>query len=173
MKASLRSVRIAPKKANIVAKMVRGKPVMEAIDLLERTHKKGARLIEELLKSAVANALHNDRQSASSLVVRTIVVNQGMGYRRGVPMARGRTRPMTKFMSHIDVTLGIRGMEDLEEESDGTSTKKKASKAKKTTNTTKSASAKPKTRVQKGRTTTKKTKDSSSSESSDSSVSSS
>lgn len=114
MKASLRSVRIAPKKANIIARMVRGMPAIQAIEMLENTHKKGARLVEELLKSAVANALHNDQQSAKDLVVRSIVVNQAAGYRRGVPMARGRVRPMTKFLSHIDVVLGIEAEREID-----------------------------------------------------------
>jgi len=108
MKAHLRSARIAPKKANLIAKMVRGMPVAEAMESLKRTHKKGARMIEELLRSAVANAEHNDKQDPSVLVIKTIVVNQSVGYRRGVPMARGRMRPMTKFLSHISVTLGIK-----------------------------------------------------------------
>lgn len=107
MKAHLRSARIAPKKANIIAKMVRGMPVLEAIAALERTHKKAARLMEDLLRSAVANATHNDRQDARLLVIKTVTVNQGAGLRRGVPMARGRVRPMTKFYSHISVVLGI------------------------------------------------------------------
>ncbi len=107
MKAHLRSVRIAPKKANIIAKMVRGMPVHGAMDALHRTHKKGARMVEQLLRSAMANASHNDHQTASQLVIKSIVVNQGTGYRRGVPMSRGRVRPMTKFLSHISLTLGV------------------------------------------------------------------
>lgn len=107
MKAHLRSVRIAPKKANIIAKMVRGMPVGEAMTLLKRTHKKGARIVETLLESAVANARHNDKQHPSDLVIKSIIVNQGMGLPRGVPMARGRIRTMTKFMSHIDLALGV------------------------------------------------------------------
>lgn len=107
MKAHLRSVRIAPKKANIIAKMVRGMPVHGAMEALRRTHKKGARMVEQLLRSAMANASHNDRQTASQLIIKSIVVNQGTGYRRGVPMSRGRVRPMTKFLSHISLTLGL------------------------------------------------------------------
>jgi large subunit ribosomal protein L22 len=107
MKAHLRSARIAPKKANLIAKMIRGMPVSGALDALRRTHKKGARMVEQLIKSAVANAEHNDRQDPSALVVKTIIVNQGTGYRRGVPMSRGRIRPMTKFLSHISLTLGV------------------------------------------------------------------
>lgn len=112
MKAYLRSARIAPKKANIIAKLVRGMPVGDAVESLKHTHKKGARMVEELIKSAVANAEHNDKQDSSKLIVKTIVVNQSMGYRRGVPMARGRMRPMTKFMSHISLTLGVAGVDN-------------------------------------------------------------
>lgn len=107
MKAFLHSARIAPKKANLIAMLVRGLTVEEALSQLERTNKKGARLIEKLIASAAANAVHNDKQSRGQLRIESIVVNQGMGMRRGVPMARGRIRPMRKFMSHIEVTLGL------------------------------------------------------------------
>lgn len=120
MKAHLNSVRLAPKKANLIARLVRGQPVKEAILGLSRTNKKGARIIEKLLRSAVANAEHNDKQNAENLVVRTIVVNQGAALRRGVPMARGRTRPIAKFLTHISIALGV-----ADEET--TKTKKKAS----------------------------------------------
>ena len=111
MKAHLYSARIAPKKANLIAALVRGLTVEEAITQLEKTNKKGARLLEKLIASAAANAVHNDKQVRSQLIVRSVVVNQGMGMRRGVPMARGRIRPMKKFLSHISVTLGLLGDE--------------------------------------------------------------
>lgn len=120
MKAFLRSARIAPKKLNVIAQMVRGLTVSEALDALAHTHKKAARLIETLLKSAVANATHNFKQRPEELVIRSIVVNQGSSYRRGVPMARGRTRPMRKFLSHLEIVLGIADGESA----DGKSTKK-------------------------------------------------
>jgi large subunit ribosomal protein L22 len=107
MKAYLYSARIAPKKANLIASLVRGMTVEEALTQLEKTNKKGARFLEELIASAAANAVHNDKQVRSQLRIDSIVVNQGMGLRRGVPMARGRIRPMRKFMSHIEVTLGL------------------------------------------------------------------
>ncbi len=107
MKAYLYSARIAPKKANLIATLVRGLTVEEALTQLEKTNKKGARLVEKLIASAAANAVHNDKQVRSQLRVDSIIVNQGMGMRRGVPMARGRIRPMRKFMSHIEVTLGL------------------------------------------------------------------
>ena len=112
MKAYLHSVRIAPKKANLICKMIRGLTAADAMHILERTNKKAARLLEELLRSAMANASHNDKQDAQTLVIRSLIVNQGTAYHRGVPMARGRVRPMLKFMSHIELILGLPEDED-------------------------------------------------------------
>lgn len=143
MKAHLRSARIAPKKANLVAKMVRGMTVPAAITALKHTHKKGARMIEQLLKSAVANAEHNEKQDGQALVIKTIVVNQGTAYRRAVPKARGSVRPIRKFLSHISLTLGV-----AEGEEKGSKAKKGAQSASQTKgNTVKTVAAKkPKTK---------------------------
>lgn len=107
MKASLRSVRIAPKKANLIAGMVRGRTVKEALHALEHTNKKAARILEELVKSAAANARNNDNQDPDALVIKSLIVNKAQAYHRGVPMARGRVRPMRKYLSHISLTLGV------------------------------------------------------------------
>ncbi len=107
MHAHHTSARLAPKKANIMAKMVRGMTVPDATELLRNTTKKSARLFEAVLRSAVANAEHNFKQNAQSMIVKTVVVNQGTAYRRGTPMARGRVRPLRKFLCHIAITLGF------------------------------------------------------------------
>jgi len=107
MKASLRSVRIAPKKASLVAKMIRGLKLQDAFLLLERTNKKAARLLEDLLKSAQANAKNNENQDSEHLVIRSLIVNKAQAYHRGIPMARGRMRRIRKFMSHVTVVLGV------------------------------------------------------------------
>jgi large subunit ribosomal protein L22 len=168
MKAYLRSVRIAPKKANIIAKMVRGMPVGDAMSLLGKTNKKGARIVEKLLASAVANARHNDKQHPSDLVIKTIVVNQSMGLSRGVPMARGRIRAMTKFMSHIDLALGI-----ADGKMETTTKSPKAPKSpKKATESTAKASQKTSAPVKESSPQSNSKDSTSSSESSDSSVSS-
>jgi large subunit ribosomal protein L22 len=111
------SARLAPKKANIVAKMVRGLPVPVATELLRKTSKKAARLFEDILRSAVANASHNFKQDPQTMIVKTVVVNQGTAYRRGVPMARGRVRPIRKFLCHIEITLGFPGQEKTNQRS--------------------------------------------------------
>ncbi len=107
MHASLNSTRLAPKKANLMAQMVRGLAVPTAIELLRKTHKKSARLFEGVILSAAANASHNYKQDAQMMILKEVVVNQGTSLRRGVPMARGRVRPIRKFMSHISITLGF------------------------------------------------------------------
>ncbi len=107
MHAILRSARLAPKKANLIAQMVRGMSVPDAMTLLDHTHKKGARMFAEILRSAMANAQHNYKQDPQMMILKTVVVNQGTFYQRGVPMARGRVRPIQKFLSHIAITLGV------------------------------------------------------------------
>ena len=107
MKAFLHSVRIAPKKANLVARMVRGMPVPEAMESLRKTNKKAARILETLLRSAIANASHNDKQDAQTMIIKEIVVNQGQAYKRGMPKARGQQRPYRKFLSHVSLSLGF------------------------------------------------------------------
>ena len=121
MYAHLSSARLAPKKANLMAKMVRGLPVPDAVELLRKTSKKSARLFEGVLRSAIANAEHNFKQDAQSLILKTVVVNQGTAYRRGIPMARGRVRPIRKFLCHITITLGHVGEPLLKKEKKTTS----------------------------------------------------
>ncbi|TSC60758.1 MAG: 50S ribosomal protein L22 [Candidatus Peregrinibacteria bacterium Greene0416_62] len=161
MKAYLHSVRIAPKKANLICKMIRGLTAADAMHILERTNKKAARLLEELLRSAMANASHNDKQDSQTLVIRSLIVNQGTAYHRGVPMARGRVRPMRKFMSHIELILGLPEDEAKKSQKKGDSASQKADTAVKKTS---AAGKTSKTRSNKN--------SSASSDSSDSSASS-
>ncbi|OGJ55733.1 50S ribosomal protein L22 [Candidatus Peribacteria bacterium RIFCSPHIGHO2_02_FULL_52_16] len=112
MKAYLSSVRIAPKKANLIAKMVRGMSVPVAVEALRRTNKKAARIVETLLRSAIANTSHNDKQDPQMLIIKTIVVNQAQAYHRGIPKARGQVRPIRKYLSHISLVLGFPEIEE-------------------------------------------------------------
>jgi large subunit ribosomal protein L22 len=171
MKASLRSVRIAPKKANLVASMVRGMSALEAIESLKRTPKKGARILQDLLESAVANATFNDKQKPESLVIKTIVVNKAQAYHRGVPMARGRVRPIRKFLSHIDVTLGIAGGAEPEKKTVKAEAKTSSAKtaAKKSTKTpsqaVKKSAQSPGKKSEKGASSVQKKEDTAASDS--------
>ncbi len=126
MYASVRSVRLAPKKANLMAKMVRGMRAADAMELLGNTHKKSARIFEQLLRSAMANANHNFKQDPQTMIIKIVKVDQGTAYHRGIPMARGRVRPIRKFLSHIEMQLGIEEQKRAKKEKTGKKTPKAA-----------------------------------------------
>lgn len=107
MRATLRYARIAPKKANLIAAMVRRQSVDAALALLARFPKKAARMLRELIASAAANAQQNAQQERRSLFVKSLTVQKGTAFRRSIPMARGRSRPIDKFTSHLSVELGV------------------------------------------------------------------
>jgi large subunit ribosomal protein L22 len=108
MKAVLRGIRITPKKANLVAGMVRGKPVNEALSMLKFMPKKGARIIYKVVKSAASNAKNNFGQSIDDLVVSQIWAVKGTTLKRATPANRGRAWPILEHMSHITVEVGLR-----------------------------------------------------------------
>lgn len=107
MKAILRRIRISPKKANLVAGIVRGKKVTEALQLLEHMPKKAAKILYKVIHSAAHNAKHNFDQSVSDLFITEILVTKGPTYKRSVPISRGRAQPIRKRTSHITVKVGI------------------------------------------------------------------
>ena len=107
MKAIARNIRISPKKANLVAGLVRRKNAQEALDILKFTPKKAAGILYKVLHSAVANAENNFKQKRESLVVQEIVVTEGPTFKRSVPVSRGRVHPILKRNSHITVTVGL------------------------------------------------------------------
>jgi large subunit ribosomal protein L22 len=166
MKASLRSYRIAPKKANLVAKMIRGMTVDDALSTLERTNKKAARVLKALVESAIANAQHNENQNPENLVIKSLIVNQAQAYHRGVPMARGRVRPMRKFLSHIELTLGVASEETTLRQSSGQENQKpmsaeasaKAGKTKQDSSSPSALSSGPRGKSQKSESSQKEVK---------------
>jgi large subunit ribosomal protein L22 len=112
-KAILRSVRISPQKARLVANLVRGKDVEQALEMLTFTPKKSASLIKKLIESAVANAEHKARQNdgtvdIDSLYVKTITVDKASTLKRFRPRAMGRATKILKPTSHISVELAVR-----------------------------------------------------------------
>lgn len=105
MHATAKHIRISPKKANLVAGLVRRKPVNEALDILKFTPKKAAPLIAKVIASAAANAKTNLKLSPETLEIKEIVINKGVTYKRSLPISRGRTHPIRKRTSHIKVML--------------------------------------------------------------------
>jgi len=105
MQASAQHVRISSKKANLVAGLVRNKPVQEALDILNFTPKKASPLIAKIVASAAANAKDTLKQDISNLRIKEITVTQGATLKRSVPISRGRMHPIRKRTSHIKVFL--------------------------------------------------------------------
>src|SRR3989344_1994949 len=97
---------MAPKKMNLLASLVRRRSVPEALRLLANFPKKGASLLSDLIASAAANA-EQQSQSRETLFVKYLVVQKGPGLKRSIPMARGRSRPINKWTSHVTVELGV------------------------------------------------------------------
>lgn len=107
MKAHLRNIRITPKKTSIIAELVRGKKVTEALTILKFTPKKAAKFLYKVLKSAVANAENNFKQDKNNLIIKNLIVTEGPAYKRGKPASRGRWHPIIKRTSHITITLEV------------------------------------------------------------------
>ncbi len=108
--AQLRYLRIAPRKVGIVADLVRGKSVGQAIALLKFTPKAASLPVSKLLKSAIANAedLSKGQVDVDRLYVKTITVDQGPIMRRFMSRAMGRATPLRKKTSHVTVVLADR-----------------------------------------------------------------
>ncbi len=104
-KAIVRHVRIAPRKAQLVVDLVRGKNIDEALAILKYTPKAAAPIIEKLVKSAVANAENNYNMDADRLYISDIYANQGPTMKRFRPRAMGRATTIRKRTSHIGVVL--------------------------------------------------------------------
>ncbi len=108
MKAVLRTIRISPKKANLVAGIVRGMKVNDALALLKFMPKKGAHIIYKVVHSAAANAKNNFKQSIDDLYIMRLLVTKGPTYKRHLPISRGRVHPIRKRTSHIVVEVGVK-----------------------------------------------------------------
>ena len=104
--ASLRGARLSAQKGRLVADLIRGKPVDQAISILAYTPKKGAALIRKLLESAIANAEHNDGADIDVLKVKTIYVERGAFQKRFQARAKGRGNRVLKHSCHIYLTVG-------------------------------------------------------------------
>jgi large subunit ribosomal protein L22 len=108
MKAILRRTRISPKKANLVAGIVRGKKVTDALEILKLMPKKAAKTLYKVVQSAASNAKNNFKQSIDDLYITRLLVTKGPTYRRGIPISRGRTQPIRKRTSHITAEVGLK-----------------------------------------------------------------
>lgn len=104
--AQHKNARISAQKARLVADLVRGKDVAQALNILTFSPKKGAELIRKVLESAIANAEHNKGADIDELKVVTIFVDKGPSLKRFQARAKGRGNRIEKQTCHINVTVG-------------------------------------------------------------------
>ena len=104
-KAIAKYVRISPLKVNFICKEIRGKQVDEALNILKFTPKKGARILEKVLNSAIANAEHNFGLNREDLFVSQAYANNAPVMKRWRPKAKGMAYPILKRSSHVGVVV--------------------------------------------------------------------
>ena len=105
IQATIKGVRMSPRKVGLVAGLVRGRTVADALVILEHTPKRAAKPVAKAIASAKANAVNNHRVDEKSLAIEHLQVTAGPRLKRYRPAAQGRALPYQKRTSHIVVTL--------------------------------------------------------------------
>jgi len=103
--AKLSNLRVGPRKVRLVADLIRGKNVDDALSILQFSTKRCARPLAKLVQSAIANADNKGGVNIDKLFIQAITVDGGKVVKRWRPRAMGRATPLLKRTSHISVTL--------------------------------------------------------------------
>jgi large subunit ribosomal protein L22 len=107
-RAVSRHVRISPQKVRLVVDLVRGKGVEEALNILEYTPKRAARVVAKTVRSVVANAQNTQSVDVDRLFIKRVFVDGGPTWKRFTPRAQGRATPILKRTCHITVVVDER-----------------------------------------------------------------
>lgn len=105
VQAIAKGVRIAPRKVSVVASLVRGRSVEDALTILDYTPRRAATAVKKVIASAQANADHNHNLKPDTLRIVEISVTAGPRLKRYRPAAHGRALPYQKKTSHIRVVV--------------------------------------------------------------------
>lgn len=105
VKAYAKGVRQAPRKVAIVASLLKGQNVEDALVILDHTPRRAATPVKKAIESARANALHNNNLDINSLAIEKVVVSTGKRLKRYIPASRGRALPIKKKESNILVVI--------------------------------------------------------------------
>ncbi len=108
VRATARYIRISPRKARLVAQNIKNMNVNDALDLLQFTPKKAARILYKVLYSAISNANNNYSLDVDNMYVKTILIDEGPMWKRIRPRAMGRATRILKRTSHITVIIDER-----------------------------------------------------------------
>jgi large subunit ribosomal protein L22 len=105
VQAIAKGVRMSPRKVSVVASLVRGRSVADALTILEHAPRRAAIPVTKAIKSAQANADHNHNYRPDTLQIIEISVTPGVRYKRFRPVSRGMAHPYQKRTSHIKVVV--------------------------------------------------------------------
>lgn len=103
--ATARFVKVSPRKVRLVAQSIKSKSPTQALEVLRLTKKSGSLSLQKVLSSAIANATNNLKLAKENLHIKRIEVGEAGAFKRFHPVARGRTHPYKKRMSHIQIVL--------------------------------------------------------------------
>ena len=104
-KAVAKYIRVSPRKTRIVAEIIKGKGVEDALNILRFTPKKPAKILSKVLYSAISNAEQMPGVDVDSLIVDTVMINEGPTWKRIQPRAMGRAYRIRKRTSHITIVV--------------------------------------------------------------------
>ena len=108
VKATAKTIRHPARKVRYVLDLIRGKDAKEALAILKFTPNHAADDVAKVLKSAIANAKHNDKLDEEKLYVKECFANEGFTIKRYMPRAKGSASSIMKRTSHITVVVAER-----------------------------------------------------------------
>lgn len=129
VQAIAKGVRISPRKVGVVAALVRGRSVEDALVILSHTPRRSALPVQKVIESAKANADHNHNLKPDTLMITEITVNHGPRLKRYRPAAHGRALPFQRRTSHIRVVVDGEVRAAAKKTADKPATKKVAEKS--------------------------------------------
>jgi large subunit ribosomal protein L22 len=106
-RAFLKGFRESPRRVRMVAQMIRGKRVADALAILRFQQRKAAKMLTKVLSSAIANASENDQADADQLVVTRIAIDGGQVQKRWLPRSMGRANRLNRRTSHVTVVVDV------------------------------------------------------------------
>lgn len=104
-RATLKAVRVSPRKARLIARNVIGMDAAKALDTLQFMPQKAAGVIRQVMYSALSNSANFSSIDPDALMVKRVIVNEGPSWKRFLPRAQGRATQIIKRTSHITVIL--------------------------------------------------------------------
>jgi large subunit ribosomal protein L22 len=106
-RAILRRFRESPRKVRMVADMIRGRSVDDAMSILRLQQRKAAKMLSKVLGSAIANATENEKADAEKLVVTNVSVDGGPVTKRWMPRSMGRANRINSRTSHVTIVVDV------------------------------------------------------------------